>query len=73
MDSRLRTVSFPKRLRRQRQIGDHKQVQNVVPVHEQELTALRSVELVPEPVSGRFSDLRTGDNECMIVRSEICT
>jgi hypothetical protein len=46
---------------RQRQIGDHEQIQDVIAVHEHDLTAFRGIELVPKPVTCGFSDVSTGN------------
>lgn len=55
-----------KRRVRQWQAGDHIEIQNVLAVHEQDLTALLGVQGVPEPVACSFRNLAARDDEGVV-------
>src|SRR3546814_11683542 len=44
----------------------HEEVENVVAIHEQDLAALRRVELVAQPIARRFGDFASGYHEGVI-------
>src|SRR3546814_618608 len=44
----------------------HEEVENVVAIHEQDLAALRRVELVAQPIARRFGDFASGYDEGVI-------
>ncbi len=51
---------------RQREVRDHEQVEDVLPVHEDELPSLRGVDLLADPVPGRLRNLTASDDERMV-------